>query len=115
MLWQEAGRSIGEYNVSRTMAKSERVKFIAAATTTRISKVTRYAVNIVAIYLGNYMHLEICFMVIPRLRQCSAFATYSFLTSVSDDENSEKLDRRGKLPLRNLHNWTKTKTNLTVI
>ena len=57
MLWQEAGRSIGEYNVSRTMAKSERVKFIAAATTTRISKVTRYAVNIVAIYLGNYMHL----------------------------------------------------------
>ena len=53
MLWQEAGRSIGEYNVSRTMAKSERVKFIAAATTTRISKVTRYAVNIVAIYLGN--------------------------------------------------------------
>ena len=52
MLWQEAGRSIGEYNVSRTMAKSERVKFIAAATT-RISKVTRYAVNIVAIYLGN--------------------------------------------------------------
>ena len=42
MLWQEAGRSIGEYNVSRTMAKSERVKFIAAATTTRISKVTRY-------------------------------------------------------------------------
>ena len=83
MLWQEAGRSIGEYNVSRTMAKSERVKFIAAATTTRISKVTRYAVNIVAIYLGgNYMHLEICFMVIPRLRQCLAFATYSFSTSV---------------------------------
>ena len=78
MLWQEAGRSIGEYNVSRTMAKSERVKFIAAATTTRISKVTRYAVNIVAIYLlGNYMHLEICFMVIPRLRQCLPFATYS--------------------------------------
>ena len=75
MLWQEAGRSIGEYNVSRTMAKSERVKFIAAATT-RISKVTRYAVNIVAIYLGgNYMHLEICFMVIPRLRQCLPFAT----------------------------------------
>ena len=83
MLWQEAGRSIGEYNVSRTMAKSERVKFIAAATTTRISKVTRYAVNIVAIYLlGNYMHLEICFMGIPRLRQCSAFATYSFSKSV---------------------------------